>query len=55
VVSNFEVATLDQIHRLITDNGLDASARAELAARSVEVLIADDELNVLNDLNRTGT
>jgi DeoR family transcriptional regulator of aga operon len=55
VVSNFEVATLDQIHRLITDNGLDASARAELAARSVEVLIADDELNVLNELNRTGT
>lgn len=42
-VSNFEVAPLSRIHRLITDGGLDASARAELAAHSVEVLIADRE------------
>lgn len=40
VVSNFEVASLNQIHRLITDDGLDAGARASLVARSVEVLIA---------------
>ena len=41
VVSNFEVASLDQIHRLVTDSGLDPRARAELAARSIEVIIAD--------------
>jgi len=43
VVSNFEVATIDQIHRLVTDDGLSVSARAELAARSVKVLIAGAE------------
>lgn len=42
-VSNFEVATINQIHRLITDDGLNASARAELAAHSVEILIAGTE------------
>jgi DeoR family fructose operon transcriptional repressor len=41
VVSNFEVATIDQIHRFVTDDGFNASARAELAAHSVDVLIAD--------------
>ena len=40
VVSNYEIATIDQIHRLVTDDELDATARAELAARSVEVLVA---------------
>lgn len=44
-VSNFEVATIDQIHRLVTDEGLNASARAELDARSVTVLVAGAELN----------
>ncbi len=39
VVSNFEVASISQIQRLITDESLDASARASLAARSVEILI----------------
>ena len=43
VVSNFEIATIDQIHRLVTDDGLNASARAELATRSVEVLVAGIE------------
>jgi len=42
-VSNFEVATIDHIHRLVTDSRLDASTRAELAARSIEVLIAGAE------------
>jgi len=54
VVSNFEVATIDQIHRLITDSGLDPGARAELAARSVEVIIADAEPG-LDGLDRIGT
>jgi DeoR/GlpR family transcriptional regulator of sugar metabolism len=40
VVSNFEIAPLDQIQILVTDEGLNAKARAELASRSVEVLIA---------------
>ena len=46
VVSNFEVATIDQIHRLVTDDGLDPLARSELASRSVEVLIAGEEANL---------
>lgn len=53
VVSNFEIATIDQIHRLITDEGFDASARAELADHSVDVLIAGTEL-VLDDRDRSG-
>jgi DeoR family transcriptional regulator of aga operon len=43
VMSNFEIATLDQIHRLVTDTGLDMAAQAELAARSVGVLIAEGQ------------
>jgi DeoR family transcriptional regulator, fructose operon transcriptional repressor len=41
VVSNFEVARWDQIHTLVTDEGIDVSARAELAARNIRVLVAD--------------
>ena len=51
VVSNFEIATIDQIHRLVTDEGLDAGARADLAARSVDVSVAGGEPN---SLDRTG-
>jgi DeoR family transcriptional regulator, fructose operon transcriptional repressor len=40
VVSTFEVAPIQNITRLITDEGLDPVARASLAARSVEILIA---------------
>ncbi len=40
-VSNFQVASIDRIHRLITDGGLPPNARAELAARSIELLTAD--------------
>lgn len=40
VVSNFEVARVDQIHRLITDDGLDSHAREILAEKSLEVVIA---------------
>ncbi|MGH2592618.1 MAG: DeoR/GlpR family DNA-binding transcription regulator [Anaerolineae bacterium] len=53
VVSNFEIATIDQIHTLVTDDRLDAGARAELKARSVEVLIAATELS-LDGRDRSG-
>lgn len=42
VVSNFEIAPINLIHRLITDGGLDASARASLAAHSFDILIAEE-------------
>ncbi len=61
VISNFEVAPIHLIPRLITDEGLDPSARAALAARSVEIWLAgkdaalNDRLRVseLSALNRT--
>lgn len=46
VVSNFEVISINQIQRLVTDEGLDASARASLVARNVEVLVASQALPV---------
>jgi DeoR/GlpR family transcriptional regulator of sugar metabolism len=45
IVSNFEMARLDQIHVLVTDEGFDPDAQEELAARSVETLIATPEPN----------
>ncbi|HSF79613.1 MAG TPA: DeoR/GlpR family DNA-binding transcription regulator [Anaerolineales bacterium] len=39
VVSNFEIAPIDRIKYLITDDGLDVDARASLANRSVEIMI----------------
>jgi DeoR/GlpR family transcriptional regulator of sugar metabolism len=45
IVSNFEMARLDQIHVLVTDQGFDPNAQEELAARSVETLIATPEPN----------
>jgi DeoR family fructose operon transcriptional repressor len=42
VVSNFEVAKIEEIHRFITDDCFDPRAQASLATRSVEVLIAGD-------------
>ncbi len=42
MVSNFEIAPIHKINALITDHGLDNSALSALAARSVEVLVADD-------------
>ncbi len=41
VVSNFEVARLDQIQRLITDDGLDSHAREMLADKPIELVIAN--------------
>ena len=41
VVSNFQVASLNEIDKLVTDDAIDASAIESLAAHSVESLIAD--------------
>jgi DeoR/GlpR family transcriptional regulator of sugar metabolism len=43
IVSNFEMARLDQIDWLVSDTGLDAGAQAALEARSVRVLLAGPE------------
>jgi DeoR family transcriptional regulator, fructose operon transcriptional repressor len=40
VVSTFEIAPVQAIPRLITDEGIDHAARASLVSRSVEILIA---------------
>ena len=40
VVSNFQVASIDEIDRLVTDEQIDPSAIESLAAHSVECLIA---------------
>ena len=39
-VSNFPVAGMDEIDKLVTDNGLSRQARKELADKTVKVLIA---------------
>jgi DeoR family fructose operon transcriptional repressor len=44
VVSNFDIATIDQIHALVVDSGLPAASRAELEARGVEVVVAGPRL-----------
>jgi DeoR/GlpR family transcriptional regulator of sugar metabolism len=41
VISNFEVAKIDQIDKLITDSRLEAGAQAALQSNSVEILFAD--------------
>lgn len=40
IVSNFEVATVERVHRLVTDENFSPRARAALAAQSVEIIIA---------------
>ena len=40
VVSNFQIATIDEINRFVSDEGLDSSANESLAAHSVECVIA---------------
>ncbi len=49
VVSNFEVARWDQVHTLVTDEGFDARARAELGARNVRVLVATKRAGIPRD------
>jgi len=41
LVCNFEVATFDQIHKLITDDGIDPGAYESLSSHSVDILIAN--------------
>jgi len=41
MVSNFEIARLDQFDRLVTDSGLDEYARLALAELPVELVLAD--------------
>lgn len=45
VVSNFEIAKIDEIDQLITDEGFDASARAALSDYSIAIMIANGKLN----------
>jgi len=40
VVSNFQIATIDEVDALITDEGFDPSVVETLAAHSVEILVA---------------
>lgn len=40
VISNFEVAKIDEVHMLVTDDRFSRSARAELEARNVKVILA---------------
>jgi DeoR family transcriptional regulator, fructose operon transcriptional repressor len=40
VVSNFQIASIDEIDQLVTDEGFDPSAIEDLAAHSVKTLIA---------------
>lgn len=44
VISNFEIAKIEQINKLVTDSGLDAGAQASLRSRSVEILIGHKPL-----------
>lgn len=41
VVSNFEVARIEEIHKIITDEGLGEHARISLADYSVEIVVAN--------------
>jgi DeoR/GlpR family transcriptional regulator of sugar metabolism len=54
-VANFEIARIDQIHRLVTDDGMSQQARAALSGRSIEVILAerpDTYSKVSNPLKR---
>lgn len=43
VISNFEVAKIDEVHLLVTDDKFSARARAELEARNIKVILAGAE------------
>lgn len=45
LVSNFEVAKIDQIQRLITDSGLPQTARSSLGRYAIELLYADQDFD----------
>lgn len=43
VVSNFQIASIDEVDVLVTDDGFDLAAMDELASRSIKTLIASTE------------
>ena len=43
VVSNFQIANIDEIDKLVTDEGFSKSAVEDLAEHSIEVLVARNE------------
>lgn len=43
VVSNFQIANINEIDKLITDEGFDKSAMEDLAEHSIEVLMTKEE------------
>lgn len=45
VVSNYEVAKINQIHKLITDEEIDSSALDALKSQSVDVLVANHRIS----------
>lgn len=47
MVSNFEVPRIDQIDRLITDDGLDENTRSALVDHPVDVLFASDNTGLI--------
>ena len=46
VVSNFEVAKVDQIHKLVTDDGIGSGAYDALVSQSVDVVITNHQKNL---------
>ncbi len=44
VVSNFEVASMNQVQRIVTDEGLDANARSSLVSLPIEIYITSNQL-----------
>jgi hypothetical protein len=44
VVSNFQLATLDEVDGLIVDDRLDPEARVQLRNRGIEVIAAGPQL-----------
>jgi DeoR family fructose operon transcriptional repressor len=43
VVSNFQIASIEEIDKLVTDQQIDASAMESLASHAVEILIANGQ------------
>jgi DeoR family fructose operon transcriptional repressor len=43
VVSNFQVAVINEVNKLVTDEGFSRSAVEDLAGHSIEVLVAPSE------------
>jgi DeoR/GlpR family transcriptional regulator of sugar metabolism len=46
VVSNFQVANINEVDKLVTDEGFSKSAVEDLAGHSIEVLMASEGVSV---------